>query len=79
MDDLGRGLAVESMVSNPGWQVIKDWIVEQIDNGKENLMRVPVDKISSTRARVKAYQQLLNRVIEFIEEKDKLLKEEQEK
>ncbi len=78
-DEIKIGLAVENTVGSTGWQVIGDWINKEIEMGKDNLMRVPVDKISSTRAGIKAYKKLLNKINEWIEEKNTLIKEEQKK
>lgn len=78
-DDIKKGLAVEGMVRSNGWQIVDEWINEQIAIGKDKLLKVPIDKISSTRAKIKAYIELLNKINEYIEEKNRLIKEEQEK
>lgn len=79
MDEITRGLRVEEMTLTEGWKIIEGIINEQIELGKENLLKVPLDKITSTRAKIKAYQFLLNKVKEIIDEKTKLLQEEQGK
>lgn len=79
MDEITKGLRVEEMTLTEGWKIIEGIINEQIELGKENLLKVPLDKITSTRAKIKAYQFLLNKVKEIIDEKTKLLQEEQGK
>lgn len=66
---------IEALLETNGWKLLETWIKVQIEIGKENLLKVPVDKVVSTRAKIKAYQSILNKVDEFLSEA-KFVKEE---
>ncbi len=72
-----RGEAMETVLQMDGWKYLRDWLNGMVEVHKESLFSLnnkDIEKIQEMRIQGNAYRNVLNKPKEWIDEKDRTLK-----
>lgn len=87
LDQKMKARYLRDMVSSPGWEIVEEWMSQQVTGGLKRLLHCPAEEIAALRGELRALDRLrgfirlslteASRALEEAEEREEqLLKEE---
>lgn len=62
-----NGYAMRDMMKSPGWKILSEWLIRQIDSRIQSLITCDLSQVKENRAEIRAYRSVMQKCAEFIQ------------